>query len=118
MTALRRYRAPDGSTKPKLAIIEQGSLFGENVVAEKPISREQLARQLASCFADCTAEQLVAMMVSPFDAIVEYAALTRGEKAGQKISLLFNPHRLDIIAGQSNRSLLTALRYPDYAFGF
>lgn len=50
---------------------------------------------LAELFASLTLDELVKMLVNPVSAAMAYVDLFLGEKAGQRISLLWNPHRLD-----------------------
>jgi hypothetical protein len=57
------------------------------------------------------------MLTNEYDNILEFSRLCNGEKAGNKISLLFNPHRLDtkrndcdsIITGFKDDSFLSGL---------
>jgi len=75
------------------------NLFGEKVVNEKIlIDREILTGLFLSELRNIDEKELVSMMYSKYEAIVDFARLCDGRKTGQKISMLFNPHRYSISA--------------------
>ena len=60
------------------------------------IDRGKCERALRHLLLKTTAKQLVRMLYSPYEAVVDFMLLCRDEKTGEKISMLFNPHRFDI----------------------
>jgi hypothetical protein len=74
---------------------EDENLFGDAIATRVEINRDELAAALYAALKNVTLEQFVAMFTNRFEAVVDYANLCAGESAGQRISLLFNPHRLD-----------------------
>jgi len=96
---------------------EGENLFGD-AVAEKPdIDRDTLARALYAQLRDVTLEEFVAMFTNGFEAVVDYANLCAGEKTGQRISLTFNPHRLDTGTKRFPISLFRALHDESFVKG-
>jgi DNA polymerase I-like protein with 3'-5' exonuclease and polymerase domains len=93
---------------------EGENLFGDAVAEAPDIDRDTLARALYAQLRDVTLEDFVAMFTNGFEAVVDYANLCAGEKTGQRISLNFNPHRLDTGTKRFPISLFRALH--DEAF--
>jgi DNA polymerase I-like protein with 3'-5' exonuclease and polymerase domains len=86
-------------------------LFGAEVSSGAKIDRAMLAAGLYANLKDISLEKFVSYMVSEFDCVVDYVNLCAGDKTGQRISLLFNPHRLDIVTDIcSKESLFQALK--------
>ena len=72
-------------------------IFGREIVKKrKVIERDVLTEIFVNNLRGITEEELVLMMYSKFEAIIDFARLCRGEATGQKISSLFNPHRFSI----------------------
>ena len=89
----------------------QTDLFGNIVYEDKKlIDRELLAKQLYNIFKDISLNEFVRLLTNEFNEIIEYAKLSNGQKTCQKTSLLFNPHRLNIIAGISEKSIFEAMK--------
>lgn len=70
-------------------------LFGQAIAGSADIDRDALAAALYAQMRDLTLEEFVGYFTNKFEAVVDYANLCAGQKTGQRISLLFNPHRLD-----------------------
>jgi hypothetical protein len=92
-------------------------LFGNNVVERKIIDRDTLTKVFIENMKGITDKELVSFMYSKYDAVIDFARLCNGVKTGEKISMLFNPHRYDtptkksksIIEGFSDDSFLSGL---------
>lgn len=91
-------------------------LFGNPDVQPVGIQRELIVDALAKLFQGITEERLVGLLYSEFEAVVDYALLCNGGKAGQKISMLFNPHRYSTPTLNSE-SIISALNKEDFAKG-
>ena len=91
-------------------------LFGNEIVEHKPISRDLITDSLSNELLGITAGKLAEMMTNNVDAIIEFARLCKGEKVGQKISLLFNPHRLATATNKS-KSLVEAMQDRSFCSG-
>lgn len=87
-------------------------LFGTEISRGSTIDRAMLAAGLYANLKDISLQGLAELLTNPFEAVIDYVNLCAGEKTGQRISLLFNPHRLDTQTKQ--RSVLTALK--DFRF--
>jgi len=93
-------------------------LFGEPIVGPIDLNREMLEGAIAKRLLNISAESLAAMFYSEIDAIVDFARLCRGDKACQKLSLLFNPHRLDTrTINATGASIIEAFKDPSFAKG-
>lgn len=92
-------------------------LFGQDVAAGPNIDRETLAAGLYHVLKDITLDEFCSYFVNGFDAMVSYAKLCAGEKDGQRISLLFNPHRLDTGTKRFPISLYAALKDERFVRG-
>ena len=90
-------------------------LFGHDVVPKsKGISRDTLAKMLRWVFLSpgTSSSDLVQMMYSKYDAVMDFVRLCRGEKTGHKISMLFNPHRFDTPAFNKRSVIDTIHNHP------
>jgi DNA polymerase I-like protein with 3'-5' exonuclease and polymerase domains len=92
-------------------------LFGQDVAAGPSIERDTLATGLYHQLKDITLEEFCSYFVNGFEAMVSYANLCAGEKDGQRISLLFNPHRLDTGTKRFPISLYQALKDERFVRG-
>lgn len=61
------------------------------------ITRDSLKACLKSTIADMTLEQFAHLFINEVTAIEEFYKLCCGVRAGNTISLLFNPHRLNVV---------------------
>lgn len=93
------------------------NLFGDAIAAAPEIDRGTLARALYAQLKDVTLDEFVAMFTNSFEAVVDYANLAIGERTGQRISLLFNPHRLDTGTKRFPISLYQALKDDKFISG-
>ena len=73
-------------------------LFGNEITDLKLLDRDVLAGVLYASLRSLSLEQFAAMLTNRFDAAIAFARCCQGESDGQKISLCFNPHRLDTSA--------------------
>jgi len=96
---------------------EEIDLFGDSTSIGSSINREQLADLLYETMHDFTIDQFVACLTNIYIESLEYMRLVNGERACQKTSLLFNPHRLDIKTKSSKRSLFAALSDRSFMSG-
>ena len=72
------------------------NLFNDEIVVEKKISRDALNKIFINVFKGIDEKKLVSMMYSEQEAIFDFEKLCNGENIGQKISMIFNPHRYAI----------------------
>jgi DNA polymerase I-like protein with 3'-5' exonuclease and polymerase domains len=93
------------------------NLFGDEIASTPDIDRETLAHGLYAQLKDITLEEFARHFITPVDAMLEYASLCVGERTGQRISLLFNPHRLDTGTKRFPISLYKALQDPRFVNG-
>ena len=91
-------------------------LFGNEIVEKKQISRDMIVDALSDELRGITAVRLAEVLTNKVDAIVDFARLCNGENAGQKISLLFNPHRLETATNKS-KSLVEAMQDRGFCSG-
>ena len=68
-------------------------ISGDEFVQKKILDRNILSSVLIETLKNISEEELVSLMYSKFEAIIDFANLCNGKKAGEKISMLFNPHR-------------------------
>jgi hypothetical protein len=92
------------------------NLFGEEVASTKLITREVLAVVLERALAHISLREFALMLTNEVESALEFARLCDGEDVGQKISLCFNPHRLNTTAG-GNPSMFGSLRSPGFCSG-
>mgnify|MGYP001593384967 FL=1 len=91
-------------------------LFGNETVENTPVSREIVRAGLERILLGISSERLAAILYSQVEAVIDFARLCRGQKAGRLISLLFNPHRLGTATLRS-KSLISALQSADTVSG-
>ena len=89
-------------------------LFGAKVAGEVKIDRAMLAAGLYANLKDISLEEFVSYFTNQFEATVDYVNLCAGAKTGQRISMLFNPHRLDVSQKSRPNTLYTSLKRPDW----
>lgn len=71
--------------------------FVEYGKKKPPITREKLTEQLSKVFKGLSLEELILYLTNPFEEVIQYADLSQGKiHRCQKMSLLFNPHRLTV----------------------
>lgn len=92
-------------------------LFGQDIADAPNIDREPLANALYAQLKDISLDEFVSYFTNGFEAVVAYANLCAGEKTGQRISLLFNPHRLDTGTKGCPISLYRALTDERFSHG-
>ena len=93
----------------------QKGLFPEFMPDMILMDREQLARLLFSILKNMTLDEFTSLFANKFTETIEYIKLCNGEPFGNKISLLFNPHRLDTCSGMSRKnSIYSSLQ--DFSF--
>jgi hypothetical protein len=74
--------------------MKQLDLFDGSYETKKALTRDDLETAVIRIFKDISLEKLVGLITNELEEVVEYYKLSNGEKACQKTSLLFNPHRL------------------------
>jgi hypothetical protein len=92
-------------------------LLGMEIVEEKRLDRDILEHIFSKTLKGIDEQSLISMMYSVYDAILDFSRLCNGEKCGEKITMLFNPHRYStptkngksIIEGFSTDSFLSGL---------
>lgn len=92
-------------------------LFGNELVDVEIIERDTLTNVFVETMRGISQEQLVSMLYSHYEAVIDFARLCAGKKTGEKISMLFNPHRYatktnnskSIIDGFQNDAFLSGL---------
>lgn len=87
----------------------QYDLFEENTPC-RCFEPQITAETLEIIFDDITAEKLAAMCTNVFNQYVEYQQLCKGADTCRRMSLLFNPHRLDTRRKDSKYSVLEAVK--------
>jgi hypothetical protein len=92
-------------------------LFGENISKKPKMTRDELYDTFRKRMKDISLEMLVSLLTTEFEEIVEYYNLTAGNRAGQRISLLFNPHRLNTKTMTSERSIYQAFKTDNFLNG-
>ena len=76
----------------------------------KAMSRDQLAKALFESLKDISLEDFVRLLTNETEEIIQYYGLTRGYKGCQRMSLLFNPHRLSTKANVLYQALQRRLK--------
>ncbi len=79
------------------------------------IDKEKLANLLYNCLKDITIEELVGLLTNKYDQMVEYSGLYNNEHTCKMLSLLFNPHRLDIKTGSNKESVYSITKKESFA---
>ena len=92
------------------------NLFGEQITGPIMVGRDVLFSVFKEAICGISASELVSMMYSPYEAIIDYAELCRGKKTGEKISMLFNPHRYETGTNKS-KSIIDAFRTDSFLDG-
>ena len=69
------------------------NIFGSEIVRNKLIDRNLLASVIEHQMKGISEQELISMIYSKYEAIIDFSRLCNNEKAGYNISLLFNPHR-------------------------
>mgnify|MGYP001594694780 CR=1 FL=1 len=93
--------------------MEQLDLFGNKVFERQLMPRDTLTNVLLAELRGINEHQLVSMLYSKYEAIIDFARLCQGQDTGEKISMLFNPHRYATPTKKA-RSIITA--FNDEAF--
>lgn len=83
----------------------------------KAMSRDQFAKALFESLKDISLEDFARLLTNETEEIIQYYGLTRGYKGCQRMSLLFNPHRLSTKAKGSRDSIYGALKHEWFANG-
>lgn len=100
---------------------EQFDLFGDAYTdtSSVTIDREILTTCLQESLRGISLDGLVGLLTNEYAEIIEYAALAKGTRgACRKLTLLFNPHRLDTRTRTSKMSFFQALHeYPEFHSG-
>lgn len=91
-------------------------LFGQEIVENKIIDRALLESIFIESIKGISEESLVLMMYSKYEAILDFAKLCNGEKSGEKISMLFNPHRYSTPTKKS-KSIIAAFHDDNFLSG-
>lgn len=96
---------------------ESLNLFGDVHVEAPNVDRDNLANILFVILQDVPIRNFVGYITNQYEEVFEYINLCKGKNTCQKTSLLFNPHRLDTRAKDSNKSLFTALSDMSFISG-
>lgn len=86
------------------------------VTPRAELGQQVLGEALFSLFKTATVDDLVSFLTNKFSATVEYQQLCLGKDTCQKISLLFNPHRL-CCNGKSRAPVFPSLKEQYYCDG-
>ena len=89
---------------------EQEDLFGGLIADVPTIDRDMLAQALSNVMSRMSLRDVVSVVTNPYRELIEYFALSQGKKAAQRLSLLFNPHRLDVKTATSKQSIYQAIQ--------
>jgi hypothetical protein len=83
------------------------------------LDREVLLQLIDRDIKDLTLEEFAGLFINPVIAVDEFSKLCNDERCGNRISLLFNPHRLDTKGVQNNFSytLYSGLQNEHYREG-
>jgi hypothetical protein len=102
-----------------MEVHEQEDLFGNVYRSGVQIDRDSLAANLQSALSRMSLEQVVGIITNEFNELIDYARLAQGKRgASRKLSLLFNPHRLDTRTQTSKMSLFRAIKeHPTFHSG-
>lgn len=92
-----------------------GLLF-QTEVKKKLIDRDILTEILINTMQGIDENELAAMLYSKYEAIIDFSKLCRGEKTGEKISMLFTPHRY-ATRTQTANSLIDGFENPKFLSG-
>lgn len=86
--------------------------FTEELNLQKKVDRTQLAGYLETILKNISLDDFAKLFINEFEATIAYYKLSNNEKTGQKITLLFNPHRIDISSIEGKISLYQKLQNP------
>lgn len=94
-------------------------LFGNEIFTYKQkFDRNELSNMLYSYFKNINLNDLVRLFTNEFIEITEYYQLQNGMKSTcNKMSLLFNPHRLEVKTKHSRCSVFEAFKNEYYSSG-
>jgi hypothetical protein len=81
------------------------------------ISREQMTSAFIHTLKNKSLLDLVSIITSEFNEVLEYADLLNGGNTCQKTSLLFNPHRLNVKSKNSKLSVYDAMSNDGFCSG-
>lgn len=81
------------------------------------VDREQLVPMLHGILQDITLDEFVTLITNKFFECIQYAKLINGEKTCKKMSLLFNPHRLDTLAKNGKMTIYESLKLESTVSG-
>jgi hypothetical protein len=81
------------------------------------ISREQMTSAFIHTLKNKSLLDLVSIITSEFNEVLEYADLLNGGNTCQKTSLLFNPHRLNVKSKNSKFSVYDAMSNDGFCSG-
>lgn len=95
----------------------QSNIFGVEESTKGEICREELSDMLFPIMSNMSLMEIVGMLTNHFNEIVQYAELRDGKSACQKMSLLFNPHRLDTKSSSSKKSIYEAMKTKSFVDG-
>src|SRR6187399_2717385 len=90
---------------PRDKTANRTGLLGTTKRVESVKEREALAKVLTASFRDMTLEDFARMFINEPQAAAEYRELVRGKRTCQKMSLLYNPQRLDLPTKKDERSI-------------
>ena len=93
------------------------NLFDDGIEIKESLDRDILFKYLYQYLKDIELEDFVSLITNKFNEILEYVELSNGDRACQKTSLLFNPHRLNIRTKESKLSLFEALKTESFVSG-
>jgi hypothetical protein len=97
--------------------MKQYDLFGNEIPQLKKIEKDLIETSICNLFKDISLDDLVRLITNELDACVEYFQLSNGEKTCQNLSLLFNPHRLQIPTKKSKNSFYDSLKDENFRKG-
>lgn len=91
-------------------------LFGNEIEKYKVIDRDVLTKVFIQNIKNINEKDLVSMLYSKYEAIIDFSKLCNGDKTGEKISMLFTPHRYSTSTKQG-RSIIDAFKMDDFLSG-
>jgi len=91
-------------------------LFGNEIVERKLIDRAILTNILISELQGINEHELVSLLYSKYEAIIDFSRLCLNEKTGEKISMLFNPHRYNTPT-KNSKSIVAAFNDEGFLSG-
>lgn len=85
-------------------------IFGNMIDNKQPADRANLGKCFYEIFKNITLQELVGLITNEFEETINYIDLQHGKMACQKTSLLFNPHRFDIVISPYKTSLIENIK--------